>query len=194
MESENYTWIKSPFWLVLLLFTVACNDESKKTENTTTNVAQSTSQTKQVGFFDLPDSIIKTTVGKSVKICLPIAKGTNNETFSASTTKPPVHGDLTPSVSGNMLCLDYTPKANYSGSDEFDCKVCFTSSGYCQEKTWHIDIKNDSKGTETSSKTTSKPTGSVTKKEETGTIVPVPTSSSIFDGDKKNNDGYTPKN
>lgn len=195
MESENYTWIKSPFWGILLLITVACNDENKKTENTTTtNVAESATQAKQMEFFDLPDTTIKTSVGKSVKICVPISKNTNNQNYSATTTKPPIHGNLTPSVSGNMLCFDYMPKANYSGSDEFDCKVCFTTSGYCQEKTWHIDIKNNSKDAAPSSKTTSNPTRSVTKKEESGTIVPPSAPSSIFDANKKNNDGYTPKN
>ena len=202
MKLRNYKLTKSIVFGVTLLVFVACSADSNKNAGASTknNVAQTENQESKTGldFFDLPDSTIKTTVSKTEKICLPIAKNTNNQSFSVSMTKSPLHGTLNPTISGNILCFEYTPKTGYSGLDQFDCKVCFTSSGFCQERTWHVDVKNTSKNavstTDSPPNTSPKAPRTAVKKEEEIVPTPVSSSSSIFDASKKNNDGYVPKN
>lgn len=206
MKSENYGSVKSFSLGVILLLLTACNNGSGKNEQRTAaqkDAAQTENQQTKMAldFFDLPDSTIKTTAGKAVKICIPIAKNTNNPNFSVTMTKPPQYGTLSSTISGNLLCFEYVPKANYLGLDQFDCKVCFTSSGFCEERTWHIEVKNGAKEVRATSSIPSDgspnpPRVPAIKKEEPKEIVPTPvsSSSSIFDASKKNNDGYVPKN
>ena len=197
MKSENYTTNKSLFWGIILLGLMACNDESNTKESkTTSNILESSSQKPQLDFFDLPDSIVKTKVGLAGKTCIPIAKNANNQNCSVAMTKSPLHGTLTPSVLGNSLCFEYMPKADYVGSDQFDCKVCFTASGFCQEKTWFVEVKNGAKSGIAVTPTSAKSPQTTTKKNEQKEIPPptFPVQSTIFDADKKNNDGYVPKN
>lgn len=209
MKPLNYTSANYALLGVFLLILNACNSDSTKNENKVTDgVATATTQQSSskvgTGDFNLTDTTIKTGVGKEIKICLPIGTKVDKPNFTITTTKPPLYGTMTPSVSGNNLCFDYTPNTVFEGLDQFDCKVCMTSSGLCQEKTWYVEVKKEASKDVT--KAVSKPVSqssspvsvkSEKKKEEPKIVVPppaIPARSTIFDPEKKNNDGYVPKN
>ena len=213
MKPLNYTSANYALLGVFLLILNACNIDSNKNENKVTDgVATATNQQSsskvELGDFDLIDTTLKTSVGKQIKICLPIGTKVDKPNFTVTTSKPPLYGTLTPSVSDNNLCFDYTPNTVFEGLDQFDCKVCLTSSGFCQEKTWYVDVKKEAtKGiAKENSISISKPVSQTAssasvkpekKKEEPKIVVPppaIPARSTIFDPDKKNNDGYVPKN
>ncbi len=213
MKLENYTTSKI-FLFAVLLF-VSCNGTNDKNGNA--SITESTNQISKLGsdVFDLPDSVLITSKGKVGKMCVAISKNADSSNFSMVMTKSTHNGILTPSVKGNNLCLEYAPKADFWGLDSLDCKICFISTGLCQEKTWRIEVKNtpiEAKSetktnkieTKTvtvvekiSSKSPPKSPRSSTKSKDEPRVILSPTiqsSSSIFDENQKNTDGYIPKN
>jgi len=67
--------------------------------------------------------------GETASLCLPILDLNVTDTFTvALCTGSPVNGTSTPTITGNTLCLDYTPTATYSGLDEICLIVCDVSA------------------------------------------------------------------
>ena len=203
MELLNFTRTKCTFLCLLSILLNACNFDYKNQKQTAADESNQITIQKlltkvESSDFNIPDTLFKTSSGKQMTFCLPIVTKINKPNFSVTTTLNPLHGTLTPSVSGNVLCFDYTSIAGFVGLDQFDCKICLKTSGFCEEKTWHIEVavKNETVVSK-SLPNTGAPQKSVKKKVEAQTEVLPPTlpaRKSIFDSEKKNNDGYVPKN
>ncbi|MBL7818435.1 MAG: hypothetical protein JNL70_25715 [Saprospiraceae bacterium] len=203
MKFKNYMTITSLNVVVLMTCISACNSDQTTAKSNSSVKSDATAQQNklEIGDFTLPDTILRMKVNEIGKVCLPIKSESNGSNFSVTVTKPTLNGTVTPSVNGNDICISFVPKSNFAGLDEFDCKVCLTNSGFCQEKTWRIAVSGEIKSVEkeeTSSATKSKspsPSKNTTKTTETTTPTPpTPSRSSIFDPEKKNNDGYVPGN
>ena len=199
MKPRNYTSTSYIIIGILFLILNACNSDTKKTENAVTQPTSQQSPPKiEIGDFSLADATLMTNVDKPLKLCLPIETKAEKPSFTVTATKSPLNGTVTLSVVGNTLCFDYKPNSGFDGLDQFDCKVCLTSSGFCQEKTWRIEVKKETTKTITPAPSTPKTPVVVKKKEEPKIETPppsvLPTRSTIFDPEKKNNDGYVPKN
>ena len=64
-------------------------------------------------------------------ICMPILDLNEGDTFTAALcVGSPVNGTATPTVTGNTLCLEYTPTSGYNGTDEI-CVIVCDQTGLC---------------------------------------------------------------
>lgn len=206
-----YASIKPPIlFLCLALFLALMGCESNSTQpnnavaspNTTTQ--DDVAQVRATASFDLADTSIQTTVGKAKELCLTLSSTEQAPDFTVELTKPALNGKLTPSVSGKEFCLYYVPNPDFSGRDQFDFKICH--KGVCLEKTWFARVQKNSSNanqqtrdplsTTASESSDISPTKTTTSKKQTTmpTVPAAPTSSGIFDVNKKNEDGYVPKN
>jgi hypothetical protein len=206
MESLYNISAKCTLFCLLLMSISACNFDYKN--NKQPNADEATKPTIQqlltkveTHTFNIQDTFMRTNTGKQVMLCVPIETKINKPIFNISISQSPLHGILTPSVSGNVLCFNYTPEAGYAGLDKFNSKVCLKSPSFCEEKTWYIEVKNDVPPSNILPPTNNVPTQPVKPKakKQIETVppsisAPVPAPKSIFDPEKKNSDGYAPKN
>ena len=198
MEPKNYTSTQCAFWGVLCLILTACNSDTKHIEQSTTSESNTPSnkaiQPKVEGDFSVADSNLITAIGLPTQLCLPIVSKTANPSFTVTATKSPLFGSITPSVNTGILCLNYKPNSAFEGLDQFDCKICLTNTGFCQEKTWYVEVKKDMP--KPFAPVSASPIAKPKRKKEESVYYPPSqsASSTIFDPNKKNNDGYVPKN
>ena len=67
----------------------------------------------------------------STEVCTVILDSNVGDTFTATLcTGSPENGTATPTVTGNELCLEYKPDADYSGEDEI-CVIVCDQTGRC---------------------------------------------------------------
>ena len=67
----------------------------------------------------------------SVSLCTPIMDQNVGDTFTATfCSATPANGIATATITGNILCLDYTPGLGYTGSDDLCINVC-DQTGRC---------------------------------------------------------------
>jgi gliding motility-associated-like protein len=88
-------------------------------------------------------TIPSTDIGKqdtALRICGTLSDDAALDKLTTSMCKAPMHGTITPSVSGNQICLNYIPNPGFYGADEICVKVC-DEQGLCVEKTITLDIK-----------------------------------------------------
>ena len=109
---------------VLALLIASCQSDPKNNPSTTNAVTSSTTptinqpaQTPATNGFELSDTLIGTTVNKSVKVCLPLKTPIPAPNFNVRLTKTALNGTATPSVSDGQLCINYVPNPNFSGKD-----------------------------------------------------------------------------
>ena len=74
---------------------------------------------------------ITTTEDSTVNLCTPILDPNVGDTFSATVCPgTPEHGNATPTVIGNKLCLEYEPNTGYTGDDDV-CVIVCDQTGLC---------------------------------------------------------------
>ena len=199
----------------LFLFLMACfaflngcaadgKQGSETAATTTKDRGQSTTPItqNQAPDFEIKNTVIQTTVGKTAKLCVPIQTQEANPFFKVTLSRSALFGKVTPSVSGNQICFEYTPPQNFKGKDQFDCTIC-SASGICHDETWYADVVETTAAaailpqkTEAAepTKTSKKRAQPKVKMGESLPIYVPAARPSIFDNDKKNTDGYVPKN
>ncbi len=85
--------------------------------------------------FPEPPVVIPTPVttpeDSTVTVCTPILDPNVGDTFIANLcVGSPENGTATPTVMGNVLCIEYTPDAGYTGDDEV-CVIVCDQTGLC---------------------------------------------------------------
>jgi len=76
-----------------------------------------------------PPSVTGTTVSTQedtpITVCLPISDPDAGSVFTASVCGNPANGTLgVPTVSGNQVCVTFTPALDYNGADQFCISIC----------------------------------------------------------------------
>jgi gliding motility-associated-like protein len=70
------------------------------------------------------DTTITTNENNPVTVCLQISDGESGQTYSVSSCGNPINGNSTSVVTGNQVCITYTPNPNYSGLDSLCIIIC----------------------------------------------------------------------
>ncbi len=70
------------------------------------------------------DTIVTTPEDSVITVCLPIADANSGQTYSVSSCGSPLNGAVSSSVSGNQVCITYTPNPNFNGADSLCIVVC----------------------------------------------------------------------
>jgi hypothetical protein len=84
-------------------------------------------------------SPILTAMDSTANACMPILDPNKGDTFTASICNgSPANGTATPTIKGNILCLEYTPNTGFVGDDPI-CVVVCDQTGLCD--TANIRVK-----------------------------------------------------
>ncbi|MFN8283154.1 MAG: Ig-like domain-containing protein [Chitinophagales bacterium] len=88
----------------------------------------------------VPDTTVTVPEDSTITVCLPITDIDVNDTHTATVACGPNHGTISgPVVSGNSVCVTYTPNPNYNGTDSI-CVVVCDNGGLCDTGIIHIII------------------------------------------------------
>ncbi len=89
----------------------------------------------------IEDTTVTTPEDTPITVCVPFTDVDLGDTHTSTTVCGPTNGSISagPTVTGNTICLTYTPNTNYHGSDSI-CVVVCDSSGACDTGVIHINI------------------------------------------------------
>ncbi|MBK9330357.1 MAG: hypothetical protein IPM95_13905 [Sphingobacteriales bacterium] len=89
----------------------------------------------------VPDTTVTTPEDSTITVCIPFIDVDVNDTHSTSVACGPGNGTITsgPTVTGNTVCLTYTPNTNYNGIDSI-CIVICDNDGLCDTGVVYINV------------------------------------------------------
>lgn len=87
------------------------------------------------------DTTVTTTEDTQITVCLPIADGETNQTYTVSSCGDPMNGTSNAVVTGNQVCITYTPNGSFNGLDSLCIIVCDNGTPTaCDTATVYINV------------------------------------------------------